>query len=180
MQGYCWAHIANARWVGNDHSGADEAFARAWDLWRAGSAQSDPDLLAEWRLLDLEASLRRAERRFPESLERSIRLEQCLEETFRNGASLAEARARFRADGRDSECTVGLGGSGALWIFSAQGIAREALAALSLFCDAARREEATAELARRTIADIEQARRAAPLHSTPPPRIRTGHVTRPG
>lgn len=69
VQGYCWAHIANARRGANDHAGANEAFVRAWDLWRAGSAHSDPDLLAEWRLLDLEASLRRAERRFPESLE---------------------------------------------------------------------------------------------------------------
>ncbi|MBW8879562.1 MAG: helix-turn-helix transcriptional regulator, partial [Acidobacteria bacterium] len=35
-QGYCWGHVANARRVGNDLSGADEAFVRAWDLWRAG------------------------------------------------------------------------------------------------------------------------------------------------
>jgi len=65
--GFCWAHIANARRVANDHSGADEAFAQAWDLWRAGA---DADgLLPEWRLYDLEASLRRAERRFSEALE---------------------------------------------------------------------------------------------------------------
>jgi transcriptional regulator with XRE-family HTH domain len=64
-QGYCWGHVANARRVGNDLSGADEAFVRAWDLWRAGG-ESD---LAEWRLLDLEASLRRDERRFSEALE---------------------------------------------------------------------------------------------------------------
>src|SRR5688500_636738 len=69
VQGYCWAHIANARRVANDHAGADEALARAWDLWRVGAAHSDPELLAEWRLLDLEASLRRDQRRFSESLE---------------------------------------------------------------------------------------------------------------
>ena len=67
VEGYCWAYIANARRVANDLSGADKAFARAWDLWRAGS-ESDPELLAEWRLFDLEASLRRAEGRFPEAL----------------------------------------------------------------------------------------------------------------
>jgi tetratricopeptide (TPR) repeat protein/transcriptional regulator with XRE-family HTH domain len=67
LTGFCWAHVANARRVANDHAGADEAFARAWDLWRAGA---DADgLLPEWRLFDLEASLRRAERRFPEALE---------------------------------------------------------------------------------------------------------------
>jgi tetratricopeptide (TPR) repeat protein len=36
-----------------------------------------------------------------------------------------------------------------LWIFQAQGVHREALAALQIFCDAARREAASAELARR-------------------------------
>ena len=68
LTGYCWAHIGNARRVANDISEADEAFARAWSRWQAG-AVSDPDLLAEWRLYDLEASLRRAERRFSEALE---------------------------------------------------------------------------------------------------------------
>ena len=37
------------------------------------------------------------------------------------------------------------------WIFSQQGIHREALAAVKLFCDAARQEKATVELARRVI-----------------------------
>ena len=67
VMGYCWAHVANARRVSNDHAGADEAFVRAWDLWRAGADAEG--LLPEWRLFDLEASLRRAERRFPEALE---------------------------------------------------------------------------------------------------------------
>ena len=48
------------------------------------------------------------------------------------------------------------------WIFTAQGIDREALASLRLFCDAARQEAATVELARQVIAEIEQARRSAP------------------
>jgi tetratricopeptide (TPR) repeat protein len=67
LQGYCWAHLANARRVATDFDGAHEAFARAWELWRAGEA--DPDWLPEWRLLSLEASLRREQRRFPEALE---------------------------------------------------------------------------------------------------------------
>lgn len=68
-EGYCWAHVANARRVGEDFNGADLAFGRAWELWNAG-ADSDPDLLAEWKLYSLEASLRRAQHRFPEALER--------------------------------------------------------------------------------------------------------------
>ena len=66
-RGYCWAHIANARRVGNDFSGSDEAFARAWELWLAG-ADADSEFLPEWRLLSLEASLRREQHRFPEAL----------------------------------------------------------------------------------------------------------------
>ena len=50
---------------------------------------------------------------------------------------------------------------GMRWIFKAQGIDREALAALKLFCEAARQEEATVELTRRVIADIETIRRTA-------------------
>jgi tetratricopeptide (TPR) repeat protein len=60
-----------ARRVANDLAGADQAFSRAWDFWRAGAA-SDRELLAEWQLSDLsdlEASLRRAQRRFSEALE---------------------------------------------------------------------------------------------------------------
>jgi transcriptional regulator with XRE-family HTH domain len=68
LKGFVWAHVGNARRVANGFSRADEAFSRAWDYWRAG-ADSDPTLLPEWRLFDLEASLRRAERRFPEALE---------------------------------------------------------------------------------------------------------------
>jgi transcriptional regulator with XRE-family HTH domain len=69
LEGYAWAHVANARRVANDLSGANEAFIRAWDLWRAGM---ESDLLPEWRILDLEASLRREERRFTEALDCSI------------------------------------------------------------------------------------------------------------
>ena len=48
------------------------------------------------------------------------------------------------------------------WIFKATGIAREALAALKLFCEAAQWEKATAALARRTLAEVEKAMRASP------------------
>ncbi|HEY4572750.1 MAG TPA: helix-turn-helix transcriptional regulator, partial [Thermoanaerobaculia bacterium] len=67
-QGYCWAHVGNARRVANDFDGADEAFTRAWALWRVNT-EAGAELFPEWRLLSLEASLRRAERRLPEALE---------------------------------------------------------------------------------------------------------------
>lgn len=44
------------------------------------------------------------------------------------------------------------------WIFKAQGVHQEALAALRLFCEAARKEEATTELARRLVAYLTKAR----------------------
>jgi tetratricopeptide (TPR) repeat protein len=68
VEGYSWACLANARRVANDFDGADAAFARAWDLWQAGG-EGDPELAPEWRLLSLEASLRRAQHRFPEALD---------------------------------------------------------------------------------------------------------------
>jgi tetratricopeptide (TPR) repeat protein len=58
------------------------------------------------------------------------------------------------------------------WIFKAKRIAREALAALRLFCDAAGRDAATLELARRALAEVEKARRSAP----PPERRPGGRV----
>src|SRR5215203_262100 len=68
LQGYALAYLANARRVANDLTGAEEAFAQAWKLWQAG-AEADPGLLAEWRLLDREASLHRGRRRFREALD---------------------------------------------------------------------------------------------------------------
>jgi transcriptional regulator with XRE-family HTH domain len=67
LQGYAWAFIGNARRVASDLPAAEAAFARAWTLWREGAA-ADSGLLAEARLLDLEASLRRDQRRFTEAL----------------------------------------------------------------------------------------------------------------
>ncbi|MBW8876706.1 MAG: hypothetical protein JF614_17215 [Acidobacteria bacterium] len=276
-QGYCWGHVANARRVGNDLSGADEAFVRAWDLWRAGG-ESD---LAEWRLLDLEASLRRDERRFSEALELLdraraasgddplavgrilLKKEHVFEQMgdVQNAlAALAEAAPfveavgdarqlfvfRFKSanhlyhleryeaaaellaqvrelavqqaneldllrvgwlsakvaagQGRTEEAIAGLEqvsrdfqdrdmpydaalaslDLAVLWlkagrtaevrelavemgsIFKAQKFDHEALGALRLFCDAARQETATVELARQVIAEIEQVRRSAP------------------
>lgn len=67
LQALVLGFVANARRVLEDYVGADADFARARGLWRS---EADPDgLLPAWRLDDLEGSLRRAERRFPEALE---------------------------------------------------------------------------------------------------------------
>jgi transcriptional regulator with XRE-family HTH domain len=68
IQGYAWAHLGNARRVSSDLLGADEAFRRSERLWRAG-AIGDLGPLDEARLLDLKASLRRAQGRFGEARE---------------------------------------------------------------------------------------------------------------
>jgi transcriptional regulator with XRE-family HTH domain/tetratricopeptide (TPR) repeat protein len=281
LQGYCWAYVGNARRVANDHAAADEAFARAWDLWRTG-AKAAPELLPEWRLFSLEASLRRAQHRFSAALElldkaqersgghqpvvvaqvllqkgnifeqmrdfgsalaelmkaaplvedfgdprmifglcfdtannlqylgqykqaaellprvRDLAVQQgneldllrllWLESKVKAGqnqrgealAGLEQVRQDFTARSMSYDAALsGLdlamlllkeGRTGEVkelaltmgWIFTTQGIAREALAALQLFCNAASQEAATVELARKVIADIEQARRSAP------------------
>ncbi len=67
VQAYAWAFLGSARRVGTDFDGADEAHSKALQLWEAGSDE-DRARLAGWRVLDLEASLRRAKHRFAESL----------------------------------------------------------------------------------------------------------------
>ena len=49
VEGYCWAHLAQARRAADDLAGAEEASARAWSLWQAG-AGGEPGLLPEARV----------------------------------------------------------------------------------------------------------------------------------
>ena len=67
LEGWCTGFIANAqRVLGSDLPGAGSTWARVWRLWKAGE---DPaGLLSEAYLLDMEASLRRAQRLFPKAL----------------------------------------------------------------------------------------------------------------
>ena len=67
LAGYAGVHRASALHVGGDLNSADRASSRAGELWRAGGA-SDPGLLNAARVLHLEASLRRAQRRLHEAL----------------------------------------------------------------------------------------------------------------
>jgi tetratricopeptide (TPR) repeat protein len=276
-RGYSLAFESNAERVATEFDRADATFRRAWQLWHTGTA-TEPDPLAEWRMLDLEASLRRAQWRFSEALELLERarglcnggpvaaarilvkksnvhqqqgefaaalalLEEATPAIERSGnadlvfslrfnkttnlaflecyadaakllpavrslaieqghalaltrvlwlaarvdmgqgrsekalASLEQVRREFATTyklpyeaalssldlallwlerGRTvevRELAVGMG-----WIFKAKGIVREALAALALFCKAARQEAATMELTRQVIADIEKCR----------------------
>lgn len=66
VQGYAAAHVANVLRVSGDLRLAEATLGEAKRLWQAGS---DPaGVLDPGRLLDLEASLRRAQRRLPEAL----------------------------------------------------------------------------------------------------------------
>ncbi len=66
VRGYAAAHVANAIRVAGDLNAADTALDEAKQLWQAGS---DPaSVLDPGRLFDLEASLRRDQRRFEEAL----------------------------------------------------------------------------------------------------------------
>lgn len=278
--GYCLAHVANALRVANDFDGADQAFTRVWSLWQTMSDTKE-ELLAEWRLFSLQASLRREQHRFQEALEwldqalaaagnnneAAVRVllkrEQVLEQSGDHVGALAvlagaaplvesvqdsrlllshrfdtadnlsllghyteaaavlpEVRdlATQQANGLDlirvhwleGRVAAGLGKKaeamaaldevqreftgrklpydaalaslelavlwleegrtaevrtlavGMAWIFEAQGIQREALAALSLFQEAALREAASVDLVRRVLAEVEAMRRSAP------------------
>lgn len=280
LKGYCWAHVAHARRIANDLASADQGFAQAWKLWRAG-ADCDPELLAEWLLLAMEASLRRDQRRFLEALElldqamarpggtspavlpilllekeRAFNQMGDIEGAFKAltaAVPLVEASGNHRllfalrfnmaenlyqlgrygeaaellpqvrnmavqqgndldlirlvwlqsriaaVQGRTDEAIAGLAqvrrdftarelpydaavasldlavlwlkaermaevrelAVAMGWIFKANGIDREAMAALRLFCDAAQREAATVELAQQAIAEIEKVRPSA-------------------
>jgi tetratricopeptide (TPR) repeat protein len=69
LAGYAWAHAGNARRVAGDLPAAEKAFLSAWQLWAAGSA-ADVGLLDGSRLLDLEASLLRDQKKLAAALER--------------------------------------------------------------------------------------------------------------
>jgi tetratricopeptide (TPR) repeat protein len=66
---YALVFLSNCPRVQGEVNEAEPTFGRARELWQAG-AGAHPGLLAEWRFLDLEGSLLRDQRRFPEALER--------------------------------------------------------------------------------------------------------------
>lgn len=119
--------------------------------------------LEGWRVLGVEALLRAG---LGEKLEAAALLER-VKDAFTGkklpyDAALAalELTVLWLEAGRAAE--VRELAAEMAWIFKNQGIAREALAALRLFCEAARREAATVSLVRQAMAEIEKARRSAP------------------
>jgi tetratricopeptide (TPR) repeat protein len=68
LEGWATFALANAYRVGNDHDGAEGTFQKAWASWEAGEDDDFLPLDEGWPF-DLQASLRREQRRFPEALE---------------------------------------------------------------------------------------------------------------
>jgi len=68
LEGWATFALANAHRVGNDLDASDGGFQRAWTCWEAGEDDDFLPLDEGWPL-DLEASLRREQRRFPEALD---------------------------------------------------------------------------------------------------------------
>ncbi|HSF43209.1 MAG TPA: hypothetical protein VLT87_25640 [Thermoanaerobaculia bacterium] len=64
LRARAWAHVGNARRVRSDLRGAEEAFTSAYRSLKKGTKDSVERAI----LLDLEASLRRAQRRFDQAL----------------------------------------------------------------------------------------------------------------
>lgn len=68
LQAYAWAFVGNALRVTNRLREAGAAFERSHALWDSAPPPADPGPLDASRRLDLEASLRRGQRRFEEAL----------------------------------------------------------------------------------------------------------------
>jgi transcriptional regulator with XRE-family HTH domain len=69
LEGFAQAHAANALRVGGSLPKADEAYARAKQLWDEGAAgDPEPRRLDEAVVLGMESSLRKDQRRLPEAL----------------------------------------------------------------------------------------------------------------
>jgi transcriptional regulator with XRE-family HTH domain len=66
LAGYCTGFIASAQKVANELQKSDQTFGRTWNLW--SSREDEAGLLSKTRLLDREASLRRAEGHFTYAL----------------------------------------------------------------------------------------------------------------
>lgn len=69
LEGYTRAFLANALRVQGSLSSAGAEWQTVWRLWHAGTAGDPAAVLPEWRLLDLEASLRRDARQFAAALD---------------------------------------------------------------------------------------------------------------
>ncbi len=110
LQGYAEPFRANALRVGSEYQAAKAAFVRGRQLWKAG--KDDAGLLDEGRLLDLEASFHRDQRRFPEALKLH---DQALEiaRPDQTAAILLNKAATLEEQG-DCEASIGILQAGGL------------------------------------------------------------------
>ncbi len=96
IQGYALGFVANSLRVPGELEAADAVLEKALRLWHAGS---DPDaVLDPGRLLDLEASLRRDQRRFDEALallEEALRVGRCRERYLLNKGHTLEVMGEY-------------------------------------------------------------------------------------
>jgi tetratricopeptide (TPR) repeat protein len=69
LRSLAWANLGNAGRVRGDLSGAETSFEKSDSSWEAGTADSEDALGYEPVILDLKASLRMAQRRFPEAID---------------------------------------------------------------------------------------------------------------
>jgi tetratricopeptide (TPR) repeat protein len=69
LRSLAWAALGNAGRVQGDLSGAEKSFEMSDSSWDEGTADSEDALGYEPVILDLKASFRMAQRRFPEALE---------------------------------------------------------------------------------------------------------------
>jgi tetratricopeptide (TPR) repeat protein len=69
LRSLAWAGLGNAARVQGDLSEAEKSFERSDSSWAEGTADSEDALGYEPVILDLKASLRMAQRRFPEAID---------------------------------------------------------------------------------------------------------------
>jgi len=96
IRGFATAHVANALRVQGDHQTAEATLQRAKRLWESGNDFTE--VLDPGRLLDLEASLRRDQRRFEETLtllEEALKVGRCPERYLINKGFTLEVMGEY-------------------------------------------------------------------------------------
>lgn len=147
LRALAWAQMANAHRISSDHAGAELAFETVKTLLQGGRV----GLLETARVLDLEASLRRDQRRFAEAgllMDRVITIYRKLGQKSLLGRSLKQ-KAMVCGESGDLESEIALLRR-ALELLSPEGEARTFLAArhnlISALCKIGRPREAFALL----------------------------------
>jgi transcriptional regulator with XRE-family HTH domain len=103
LQGLAWAFLGNARRVAGDLPGAEVAFDKFYRL-RDATLSTEFEPVEEWRILDLEASLRREQRRWDQAL-RLHQQAQVAAPTRAQGRVLLNTAVTLEQSG-DHECAV--------------------------------------------------------------------------